>query len=99
MYTQFDEKGKIFTPVVTKKPVSVIIQTTSHRIQGCVHIKPDERLKDSLERDEQYLAVTDAVIFDGQQELYRANFITINQAQIVWIIPADDLQDPGREHE
>ena len=28
MVTQYDDKGKIFTQVISKKPVPVIIQTT-----------------------------------------------------------------------
>jgi hypothetical protein len=45
-----DEKGKIFTEVVTKLPVVVMIQTVIHRLHGNIHIRPDERLKAELDR-------------------------------------------------
>ncbi len=91
MSTQFDEKGKFFTNVVTKKPVRVIIQTTSHLIHGDVHVKPDQRIKDELQND-QYLAVTDAVVFgpDGKQ-LYCCHFMTVNRDHMIWVIPQDEL--------
>ena len=64
MITQFEEKGKIFTNVITKKPVAVHLQTSQHLIRGNVHIRPDERLKDELNQTEVFLAVTDANVYD-----------------------------------
>lgn len=94
MIRDFDEKGKIFTNVVSKNPVDAIIQTWTHLIQGEVYIKPDERLKDELNRSEQFVAVTNAKIFDTQgNSLYECQFLTINKDQIIWIIPAKDLKE------
>jgi len=45
-----DEKGKIFTEVVTKLPVPIMMQTTTHRVLGNIHVRPDQRLKDELDR-------------------------------------------------
>lgn len=90
--TQVDEKGKIFTPVVTKQPLAVTIQTDLHLIRGNVYIKPDERLKDALTADDPYLAVTDARVFNKENEqVYHCNFMTLNQAHIIWLIPDEDL--------
>ncbi len=92
MVTQFDEKGKIFTQVVSKHPVQVIIQTIHNTIRGSIHIRPDSRLKDELNGSESFLAVTDAVVCgDQNEEMYRANFLVVNIHHIVWVIPADDL--------
>lgn len=92
MYNNFDEKGKIFTNVIPKTPIPSTIQLTTHRIHGQVYMKPDERLKDELNRSEQFLAVTDAVVFDSDGKVaYRCKFLTLNRDQIVWLIPDPDL--------
>jgi hypothetical protein len=88
----FDEKGKIFTNIVPKTPVPAIIQTLTHRIHGEVYMKTDERLKDELNRSEQFIAVTNAQILDSRGEIaYACKFLTINKDQIVWLIPDNDL--------
>ena len=90
--TVFDEKGKFFTPIINKTPVPVIIQTTNHRIEGKIHLRPEERIKDEMDRPEMFLAVTDATIFqsDGTVVL-SSNFITLNRAHIIWILPTDEV--------
>jgi hypothetical protein len=92
MTTHFDDKGKFFTPIITKVPVAVIIQTTVQKIEGKIHIRPDERIKDEMDRPEAFLAVTDATIFnaDGTQ-MISSHFLTLNRAQIIWIIPVEEL--------
>jgi hypothetical protein len=92
MYSSFDEKGKIFTNIIPKTPVPSTIQLTTHRIHGQVYMKTDERLKDELNRSDQFLAVTDAVVYgtDGK-EVYKSKFLTLNRDQIVWLIPDNDL--------
>jgi hypothetical protein len=92
MVTHFDEKGKFFTPVITKNPVAVIIQTITHRISGNIHIRPDERIKDELDRVESFLAVTEPTIFDAKgKEIEAAKFIMVNRHQIVWVLPVGEL--------
>jgi hypothetical protein len=91
MVTHFDEKGKFFTPVITKKPVAVIIQTITHRISGNIHIRPDERIKDELDRTESFIAVTESVIFDSEgKEIKTAKFVMVNRHQIVWVLPVGE---------
>ncbi len=91
----YDERGKIFTKVVSKIPVSVIIQTTGQLIHGKIHVKPEERLSDELNLDERFLPVTDVTIYslDGQI-LYEANFLSINRSQVIWILPAAEILEP-----
>lgn len=92
MYAQFDEKGKIFTPVITKKPIRVIIQTTTHLIHGDIHVRPEDRVKDTLTQIDVFLAITNAVVYsaDGLEQ-YRCRFLTVNQAHIIWLIPEHEL--------
>ena len=95
MFKDFEEKGKIFTNVVPKTPVPAIIQTATHRISGEVYMKPDERLKDELNRSEQFLAVTNARIYNDLGEvLYTSKFLTLNKDHVVWLIPDTEMIKP-----
>jgi hypothetical protein len=88
MFSQFEDKRKIFTNVVTKEPVIVLIQTTTSLVHGTVHIRPDNRLKDEIDQPETFLAVTDAVIKNLQgEEIHRCEFLAVNKTHIVWLTP------------
>jgi hypothetical protein len=90
MSTHYDEKGKFFTDIISKRNIPVIIQTITNRMEGIVHVRRGERLKDELDSSEKFMAVTDVVIFDSQgAELYRVEFLAINRNKIVWIFPTD----------
>ncbi len=94
MFSQFEDKGKIFTQVVSKKPVMVIIQTTQNRIHGKIHIRPEDRVKDELNRRETFIAVTEAVVYSAANEvLFTSSFLTLNTEQIVWLIPEGELRE------
>jgi len=96
MSLEFNEKGKYFTDIISKAAVPAVIQTVMHRIEGSVHIRLDERVKDELDRNELFLAVTNAKIFglDGTV-LYETDFMTVSRSQIVWVIPRDDNANAG----
>ncbi|OGO24945.1 MAG: hypothetical protein A2Y54_06400 [Chloroflexi bacterium RBG_16_51_16] len=94
MTIEYDEKGKIYTNVVTKVPVPSVIQTTSHMLRGQVHVLHDQRLKDELDLDEPFLAVTDANILDADgQILFHAPFLAVRRSQIVWIMPVEEAEE------
>jgi hypothetical protein len=88
MSIQFDEKGKFFTDVVPKIPVRAVVQTTAQLIRGNVHIREGERLKNELDRDELFLAMTDACVLaaDGQTQ-FQAPFLAVRRSQIIWVFP------------
>jgi hypothetical protein len=96
MAFEYDEKGKIFTDVVHKLAVEALIQTTTHLIRGRIHVPQGERVKNELDRDERFLAVTDATVLgpDGAP-LQQAAFMAVCRAQIVWIIPQEDAGARG----
>lgn len=96
MTIEFDDKGKIFTDIVSKVSIPAVVQTTEHLIRGNVHVRRDERLKDELDRDELFLAMTDASIIgaDGQA-LYQTRFLAVRRTQIVWVMPAHEAEDFG----
>ena len=90
MTIEYDEKGKFYTDIVKKQPVSVVIQTVTHLVRGLVHVREGERLKNELERNEMFLAVTNAVVYNTDDKaLFTVPFMAIQRAQIVWIIPMD----------
>jgi len=92
MVTQYDYKGKIFTQVIKKEPLHVTIQTNQQTIRGTIHIRPETRLLDALNEQEHFLAVTDAVIFNSQnEEILRAGFITLNVDHIIWVTPNEEI--------
>jgi hypothetical protein len=91
MTIEYDEKGKFYTDVVKKMPVPVTIQTATHLMHGLIHVRDGERLKNELERNEMFLAVTNAVIYGSEDKiLYTVPFLAVQRAQIVWIMPVDE---------
>ena len=97
MTIEFDDNGKFFTNVISKTPLPAMIQTTTHRIRGNIHIAQDRRLKDELDLPEKFIAVTDAVIYspDGQV-LYQAGFLAVQRDQIVWAAPDSEIKDSSK---
>lgn len=96
MTIRFDEKGKYFTPVITKDPIPTTIQTPSHRIHGNLHVRPEERVKDTLDNADPFLAITNATIYGPDEEvLVQCDFLALNQNYIVWVILKDDDQTPA----
>jgi hypothetical protein len=88
MSVRYDDKGKYFTDVITKDPVPSIVQTLVSRIQGNLHVRISDRVTDELNRDEKFLALTDAKIFDlSGQKIYDADFMLVNSDQVIWILP------------
>jgi len=99
MTTEYDEKGKFYTDVVTKMPTAAVIQTTTHLVRGLVHLRQGERLKNELERDEAFIAVTRATIHGADDQiLFTASFLAIQRLQIVWIMPLGKEGDETHDH-
>lgn len=95
MTLEFNEHGKYFTDIISKVAVNAIIQTTTHRIEGAIHVRMNERVKDELDRTETFLAVTDAKIFGPNDTLLQeSEFMSVARSQIVWIIPLDETRSP-----
>jgi hypothetical protein len=91
---EVDDKGKIFTEVVTKKTVAAVVQTTTHTLRGNIHIQPDQRLKDELDRDEPFLAMTEVQVIGADGVVaYQTNFLAVLRGQIVWVLPVEEMKD------
>ena len=96
MTIEYDDKGKYYTNVIQKLPVPCMVQTTSNLIRGLIHVRHDERLKDELESNEQYIAVTEVSVCDAQGKvIYSGPFLAVQKSQIVWIMPLNEEQKMG----
>jgi hypothetical protein len=96
MTFEYDEKGKIFTDVVTKVSVSATLQTTTHMIRGKVHVRRDQRIKDELDLNESFLAITDVTVMGAEgQTLFQTPFLAVRRSHIVWVMPEQN-QDEER---
>lgn len=94
MTIEYDEKGKVFTDIVTKVSTFVTIQTTTHMMRGHMHVQRDQRVKDELDREENFLALTDVHVQgpDGQT-LFHAPFLAVRRDHIVWAMPEPKAGD------
>ncbi|MGD0708180.1 MAG: hypothetical protein ABSA51_06980 [Anaerolineaceae bacterium] len=97
MATQFDEHGKIFTNVVSKKTIRAKIQTASNHIIGDIYIRQDGRLSDELNKSDPFLPVTNVEIRDvlGKNLIENRDFIAIQKSQIIWVSP--DSEEPDSD--
>ena len=88
MTIEYDDKGKIFTDIVTKVSVPATIQTTTHLMRGNIHVRRDQRIKDELDLNENFLAITDVNVLgaDGQV-VFHASFLAVHRSHIVWVLP------------
>ena len=94
MTIEYDEKGKFYTDIVSKISIPSVMQTTMHLIRGQVYVRQGERLKDQLENDEHFIAVTYAKVYDKHGEVvFTGPFLAVRRDQIVWIMPVDQRQD------
>ena len=77
-----------YTPKIEKETIRAIIRTTTETIEGMVYKRPQHRLLDALNLgDDQFIAVTDAKIYSGEDgELtYETDIIAVNKNHIVLI--------------
>ena len=88
MTTEFDEHGKIFTDIVSKVSIYVTVQTTIQMLRGRMHVRRDQRVKDELDRNDKFLALTDVQVLgpDGQA-LFQSPFLAVKREHIVWVMP------------
>ena len=96
MTIEYDEKGKRFTDIVTKRAVYATVQSTTHLMRGHIHVRRDQRIKDELDLDEKFLAITDVHVMaaDGQV-LFQAPFLAIHRDHIVWVLPEQQKSEEG----
>jgi hypothetical protein len=90
------ERG--FRPFVNTTQYPVIIQTTHNRIHGDLHTRENERIKDAVNSNELFIAITNVQVFDqdGVIEMKKSDFLAINRNNIIWIIENKPVTGPLR---
>jgi hypothetical protein len=96
-----DEKGKYYTSRMKKTNVQAVIATATHIVRGTMYVIPDIRLKDDLNSNEHFIAVTDAEILDpsGNTVLYHNDLLILNKDKIVWLLPQKGKKSSGGEQQ
>jgi hypothetical protein len=93
MSAKYDQSGKIFSHVISKTPIKVVLQTRTAQIEGEIYKKHDERLLDAINEGLQYIAVTNAII-KGQnaesENVIKASFLIVNRETVEWLIPLEE---------
>src|SRR4051812_36095734 len=98
MVTRIDDNGKVFTDRVAKVRVAAILQTATHRVRGFVFCDPELRLKDELNASqEQFIAMSDAEVIEGDRVIQQTPFLTINKRHIIWLMPVEPASQCKRE--
>ena len=88
MTIEYDEKGKIFTDIVSKIAIYATIQTTTHLMRGRIHVRRDQRVIDELDLKENFLPITDVSVMGPSGEtLFEAPFLALQRSHIVWVFP------------
>jgi len=96
MVEQRMERERGFRPQVNTSTYPVVIQTTHNQIQGDLHARENERIKDALNSNELFIAITNVHIFnvDGSIELRKSEFLAINRSHVIWIIENKTPTEP-----
>lgn len=93
MTFEFDDKGKFYTDIIKKESVPATIMTVTHKITGLIYVRPDQRIKDELDVNENFLAITDATVYSLQGNVIaHCGFMAVQRNQIVWVIPESKLE-------
>jgi hypothetical protein len=81
-----------FSDKIEKVAKRVVLQTLDDVILGDFHYRPRLRLIDEMISGDQYLAITNAVVYDKAGRVrFRSKFLSVNRDHIVLIIPWDEM--------
>ncbi|HYN87586.1 MAG TPA: hypothetical protein VER55_03600 [Ardenticatenaceae bacterium] len=90
---RIDSKGKYYTTRVSTELLEVLVETARGQVRGFLHVRPDRRLSDELNGEQQFLAITDATVTDpAGATLYRTGFLALNKNEVVWVVPANAVK-------
>src|SRR5207253_10093537 len=90
---KLDERGKYFTDRVNTHHMEVLVVTIKWQVHAYAHLMPGQRIKDLLNnRDEEFIALTDATITRDDSSTEQVNFVALNKSHIISLIPM--TEDP-----
>lgn len=97
---RIDRKGKYYTTVVSTTRLRVLLRLTSGElVEGRVHVRPNHRLSDELNDDNDFISVTGATISLDGKPLYETAYIAIHRRAIQWVVPSEAIDQPEDEDE
>jgi len=75
---------------VTKEKIPVVLLTTTHRMEGELHVIPGGRLLDEINKNTDFLPITNVTVYDldGETPLDTVDFLAVNKNQIVFLTPS-----------
>jgi hypothetical protein len=77
----------------------VIILTSHYRIVGNIHMHSQARVTDYVCESKNFIAVTDAEIWDlDQRKVATTSFLNINREHIETVMPEDCITQSGGMH-
>ncbi len=73
-----------------KEKIPVILLTTSYRLEGEMHVVPGGRLLDEINKERDFIPVTNATVYDisGETPLDTLDFIAVNKGLVVMVAPS-----------
>jgi hypothetical protein len=73
-----------------KEKIPVILLTTTYRLEGEMHVVPGGRLLDEINKERDFIPITNATVYDisGETPLDTLDFIAVNKSLIVMIAPS-----------
>ena len=82
-----------FTQNIEKVAVKAVIHTHSAVIVGEIHARPSLRLIDEIINGDQYLAITNADVYDKSSKArLTTRFLILNRERIEMLIPWEDIE-------
>ncbi len=91
MDTRVDAKGKYYTQHVNKRMIPVTARIQDTIVHGTVHLTLDNRLKDELNAEDNFIAITDAQVVDARTEctLFETAVLIVNKHHLLWVFPIE----------
>lgn len=73
-----------------KEKIPVILLTTTYRLEGEMHVVPGGRLLDEINKERDFIPVTNATVYDisGETPLDTLDFIAVNKSLVVMVAPS-----------
>lgn len=74
--------------VIQTTMLPIVLQTSTNRIKGKLHLRENERIKDALNTSDNFIALTEVKVFDveGLSLIYETGFLAVNLTKINWVI-------------
>ncbi|HEY3997421.1 MAG TPA: hypothetical protein VGO93_01055 [Candidatus Xenobia bacterium] len=72
-----------------KEKIPVILLTTTYRLEGELHVVPGGRLLDEINKERDFIPITNATVYDvsGENPLDTLDFIAVNKRLVVMVAP------------